>query len=83
MTVVSDSHYQSTLDAVYDAVPWSEFPIVPSYPHYPHVPFVVGHPHALASQIAVEGEDLPAQLHELRLLRGALLHCSVRQSVGQ
>ena len=37
MTVVSDSHYQSTLDAVYVyVVPWSEFPIVPSYPHYPH-----------------------------------------------
>jgi len=31
------SHYQSTLDAVYVyVVPWSEFPIVPSYPHYPH-----------------------------------------------
>ena len=30
-------HYQSTLDAVYVyVVPWSEFPIVPSYPHYPH-----------------------------------------------
>ena len=28
---VSDSHYQSTLDAVYVyVVPWSEFPIVPS-----------------------------------------------------
>ena len=28
MTVVSDSHHQSTLDAVYvDVVPWSEFPI--------------------------------------------------------
>ena len=28
MIVVSDSHYQSTLDAVYvDAVPWSEYPI--------------------------------------------------------
>jgi len=37
MTVVSDSHYQSTLDAVHVyVVPWSEFPIVPSYPHYPH-----------------------------------------------
>ena len=37
MTVVSDSHYQFTLDAVYVyVVPWSEFPIVPSYPHYPH-----------------------------------------------
>ena len=37
MTVVSDSHYQSTVDAVYVyVVPWSEFPIVPSYPHYPH-----------------------------------------------
>ena len=35
--VVSDSHYLSTLDAVYVyAVPWSEFPIVPSYPHYLH-----------------------------------------------
>ena len=33
--IVSDSHYQSTLDAVYmHEVPWSEFPIVPSYPHY-------------------------------------------------
>ena len=33
-----DSHYQSTLDAVYVCVmPWSEFPIVPSYPHYPQV----------------------------------------------
>jgi len=30
------SHYQSSLDAVYVyVVPWSEFPIVPSYPHYP------------------------------------------------
>ena len=39
MTVVSDSHYQSTLDAVYEyVVPWSEFPIVLSYPHYPHQP---------------------------------------------
>ena len=29
MTVVSDSHYRSTLDAVYVCVvPWSEFPIV-------------------------------------------------------
>jgi len=29
--------YQSTLDAVYVyEVPWSEFPIIPSYPHYPH-----------------------------------------------
>ena len=36
MTVVFDSHQQSTLDAVYVyEVPWSEFPIVPSYPHYP------------------------------------------------
>jgi len=34
---LSDSRYQSTLDAVYVyAVPWSEFPFVPSYPHYPH-----------------------------------------------
>ena len=33
---VYDSPYQSTLDAVYVyIVPWSEFPIVPSYPHYP------------------------------------------------
>ena len=32
MTVVSDSHYQSTLDAVYVyVVSWSEFPIVPSF----------------------------------------------------
>ena len=32
---VSDSRYQSTLDAVYVyVVPWSEFTIVPSYPHY-------------------------------------------------
>ena len=31
----ADSHYQSTLDAVYVyVVPWTEFPIVPSYPHY-------------------------------------------------
>ena len=31
-----DSSYQSTLDAVYVyVVPWSEFPIVPSYPDYP------------------------------------------------
>ena len=38
-TVVSDSHYQSTLDAVYVyVVSWSEFPIVPSHPHYPHLP---------------------------------------------
>ena len=37
ITLVSHSHYQSTLDAVYVyVVPWSEFPIVPSYPHYPH-----------------------------------------------
>ena len=37
MPVVSVSHYQSTLDAVYVyVVPWSEFPIVTSYPHYPH-----------------------------------------------
>ena len=37
MTVVSDSHYQSTLDVVcVYVVPWSEFPMVPSYPHYPH-----------------------------------------------
>ena len=34
---VYDSHYQSTLDAVYVyVVPCSEFPIVLSYPHYPH-----------------------------------------------
>ena len=34
MAVVSDSHHQSTLDAVYVCVgPWSEFPVVPSYPH--------------------------------------------------
>ena len=40
MTVVSDSHYQSILDAVYlYEVPWSEFPTVPSYPHYPHAAF--------------------------------------------
>ena len=33
MTVVSDSHYQSTLDTVnVYVVPWSEFPIVPSLP---------------------------------------------------
>jgi len=33
-----DFSYQSTLDAVYVyVVPWSEFPIVPSYPHYPHM----------------------------------------------
>jgi len=38
VTVVSDSHYQSTLDVVYVyVVPWSEFPIVPSYPHYPQL----------------------------------------------
>ena len=36
MAVVSDSHYQSTLDAVYVyVVPWSELPIVSSNPHYP------------------------------------------------
>jgi hypothetical protein len=36
-TVVSDSHYQSTLDAVYVyVVPWSQFPIVPSFSDYPH-----------------------------------------------
>ena len=36
-THISDSHYQSTLDAVYVyVVPWSEFPIVPSYAYYPH-----------------------------------------------
>ena len=36
MTVVSGSHYESTLDAVYVyEVPWSESPIAPSYPHYP------------------------------------------------
>ena len=36
VTVVSESHYQSTLDEVYVyVVPWSEFPIVPSYSHYP------------------------------------------------
>ena len=30
---MSVSHYQSTLDAVYVyVVPWSEFPIVPSFP---------------------------------------------------
>jgi len=38
--------YQSTLDAVYVyVVPWSEFPIVPSYPHYPqhsHVSSTLG-----------------------------------------
>ena len=35
-SIVSDSHHQSTLDAVnVHVVPWSEFPIVPSYPHYP------------------------------------------------
>ena len=39
MTVVSNSHYRSTLDAVYVyVVPWPEFPIVPSYPHYPTPP---------------------------------------------
>ena len=33
---MSDSHYQSTLDAVdVYVVPWSEFPIFPVYPHYP------------------------------------------------
>ena len=33
---VSDSHHQSTLDAVYVyVVPWSELHIVPSCPHYP------------------------------------------------
>ena len=38
MTVVSDSDYQSTLNAVYVCVvSWSELPIVPSYPHYPQV----------------------------------------------
>ena len=37
MSVVSDSHYQSTVDDVYVyVVPWSEFCIVPSYPHYLH-----------------------------------------------
>ena len=37
MTDISDSHYQSTLDAVYVyVVPWSEFPFVPSYSHCPH-----------------------------------------------
>ena len=34
--VASDSHYQSTLDAIYVYVVTSEFPIVPSCPHYPH-----------------------------------------------
>ena len=34
---VSDSNYQSTLDAEYVyVVPWSEFPIVLSFPHFPH-----------------------------------------------
>ena len=38
MTVVSDSHYQSAIDASYVyVVPWSEFPVVHSYPHYPHL----------------------------------------------
>ena len=36
VTVVSDSHYQSPLDAVSYVVPWREFPIVFSYPHHPH-----------------------------------------------
>ena len=36
MTVASDSHDQSTLDAVYVyVVSWLQFPNVPSYPHYP------------------------------------------------
>ena len=36
MTVVSDSHYQTTLDAVHvHVVPWSELLIVLSNPHYP------------------------------------------------
>ena len=36
MAVVFDSHYHSSLDVVYVyIVPWSEFPIVPSYPQFP------------------------------------------------
>ena len=36
VTGVSDSDYQSTLDAVYVyVVPWSELPVVPSYSHHP------------------------------------------------
>ena len=38
MAVVSDSHYQSTLDTVYVIVPRSELPIAPSYPHHPRTP---------------------------------------------
>ena len=38
--VVLDSPSQSTIDAVHVyEVPWSEFPIVPSYPHYPRLLF--------------------------------------------
>ena len=38
VTVVSNFHYQSTLDAAYVCVlPWSEFSIIPSYPQYPRV----------------------------------------------
>jgi len=41
-----DSPYQSTLDAVYVyEVPWSQFPIIPSYPHMCGA--IVGVPHRL------------------------------------
>ena len=47
---VCNSSYQSTLDAVYvHVVPWSEFPIVPSYPHICSAMVGVPHRHFVPS----------------------------------
>ena len=56
--MISDLHYQSTLDAVYVyVVPWLEFPIVPSYPHYPLTPRFARNPLSTVAPIRQSRPD--------------------------
>ena len=61
------SHYQSTLDAVYVyVVPWSEFPIVPSYPHICRAMVGVPHRPLLPSLPAVSAKRFRANSKQIR-----------------
>ena len=65
MTVVSDFRFQSTLEAVYVyVVPWSEFPIVPSYPYYLH-PVRVPHLCTRGRKLRILNVRRCAHLHSL------------------
>ena len=57
------SHYQSTLAVYVYVVPWSEFPIIPSYPHYPQGGGFVNDP-----QVDKSACSLLPHLAQVRLL---------------